>query len=78
MRRKYYNTCNNVLSSIVLITASAWAQGVQAATDEELEPCMNGGVSATGLYISQSVEDATMAQLSDAKEPDTLADESDC
>ena len=77
MKRKYYNTRNNVLSSIVLITASAWAQGVQAATDEELEPCMNGEVSATGLYVSQSVEDAMITKLSDTKEPGTLADKSD-
>lgn len=29
--------------------------------DHELEPCINGGVSATGLYPSQTIENAALA-----------------
>ena len=34
-----------------------------AAEDHELEPCINGGVSATGLYPSQAIEDAALSNI---------------
>jgi hypothetical protein len=61
-----------------LFAAFILTQGVQAATELDIEPCMNGGVSATGLYVSQSVEDTMMKQLVDAEGPDAQADEADC
>lgn len=40
-----------------MFAAIVWAQGVQAVSEGDLEPCINGGVSATGLYASQAEED---------------------
>lgn len=34
----------------------------ESARDLSLEPCMNGGVSASGLYASQAEEDAAFAK----------------
>jgi hypothetical protein len=34
-----------------------------ADQDFELEPCINGGVSATGMYSSQAVEDAALSNI---------------
>jgi hypothetical protein len=41
-----------LLSCLSLVVASV------AAAAESLEPCINGGVSATGNYPSQELEDA--------------------
>ena len=57
MRRKCYKSYKTVLSSITILAATAWAQSAQAVTEEDLEPCLNGAVSATGLYASQAEED---------------------
>lgn len=78
MKRNCYNTRKTVLNSIALLAVFIVTQGVQAATELDLEPCMNGGVSATGLYVSQSVEDERMDHLVDAEEPDAQADDTDC
>jgi hypothetical protein len=78
MKRNCYNPRKTVLSSIVLFAAFALAQGVQAATEEDLEPCINGGVSATGLYVSQRVEDKMSEHLVSVEEPDAQADDEDC
>ena len=57
MKRNCYRSHKTILSSIAMLATIVWAQGVQAATEEDLEPCINGGVSATGLYASQAEED---------------------
>jgi hypothetical protein len=45
-----------VLTASILITASVWA------TDERsLEACLNGEVSASGLYPTQAIEDQVLA-----------------
>jgi hypothetical protein len=56
MKRNCYKSHKTILSSIAMLAATTLAQGVQAATEEDLEPCINGGVSATGLYASQAEE----------------------
>jgi hypothetical protein len=56
MKRNCYKSHKTILSSIAILAATVLAQGVQAATEEGLEPCINGGVSATGLYASQAEE----------------------
>lgn len=56
MKHKGYKSHKTILSSIAILAATALSAGVQAATDEDLEPCINGGVSATGLYASQAEE----------------------
>jgi len=57
MKRNCYKSYKTVLSSITILAAFSWAQGVQATTEEDLEACINGAVSATGLYASQAEED---------------------
>ena len=57
MKHNCCKSCKAVLNSIAMFAATALALGVQAATDEDLEPCINGGVSSTGLYASQAEED---------------------
>jgi hypothetical protein len=39
---------------------------------------MNGGVSASGLYVSQKVENEMTKRISSAEEPDAPADDADC
>jgi hypothetical protein len=41
-----------ILTAGLLATAPAWA-----ASDHALEPCINGEVSASGLYPTQAAED---------------------
>ena len=57
MKRNCRKSHKTFLSSIAMLATIIWTQGVQAAMDEDLEPCINGGVSATGLYASQAEED---------------------
>jgi hypothetical protein len=49
-----------------LLIASMGATGAVLAAEQvpnlSLEPCMNGGVSASGLYASQAEEDAALAE----------------
>ena len=73
MGRNDHNLRNAVSTVIVLFAAFALTQTVQAATEEDLEPCINGGVSATGLYVSQAEEDRTM--LSELVDSDQIFDE---
>ena len=56
MKSKCYKSHKTVLGSIAILAVTALTQGVQAATEYDLEPCINGGVSETGLYASQAEE----------------------
>lgn len=53
---------------ITFLSMTGWltiASGTYAANEEDshrLEPCLNGEVSATGLYPTQAEEDAALAQ----------------
>ena len=53
---------------IIVMSMTGWltiASGTYAAQVEEshrLEPCLNGEVSATGLYPTQAEEDAALAK----------------
>ncbi|MGB5275776.1 MAG: hypothetical protein WBO73_06390 [Gammaproteobacteria bacterium] len=78
MKHNCYNTRKNIPGSIALFAAFVLTQGAQAATELDLEPCINGGVSATGLYVSQRAENEMMEHLVDAEEPASQADDSDC
>ncbi len=57
MKRNCYKSHKTILSSIAMLATIVWAQSALAVTEEDLEPCINGGVSATGLYASQAAED---------------------
>ena len=62
----------NVIFATVLITAGsavANANDSQAGISDPnlLEPCMNGGVSATGLYPSQEIEIAAFELIEQEK-----------
>ena len=57
MKRNCYKSHKTILSSIAMLATIVWTQGVLAVTEEDLEPCINGGVSATGLFASQAAED---------------------
>lgn len=46
-----------IFGSIVIAAAFALSQNVQASTSDDFEPCINGGVSENGLYVSQEQED---------------------
>ena len=53
----------NTITSIsvaILFSASTAVINTALADDHELElePCINGGVSASGLYVSQELEDS--------------------
>ena len=39
------------------------AAAVAADQDLDLEPCINGGVSATGMYETQALEDAASRDI---------------
>ena len=47
-------------TGVILLTCSfiSLASDLSPDDDIDLEPCMNGGVSATGLYETQALEDA--------------------
>mgnify|MGYP003572226569 CR=1 FL=1 len=47
----------SVFGSVVLAAAFALSQNVLASTSVDYEPCINGGVSENGLYVSQEQED---------------------
>ena len=47
----------SVFGSVVLAVAFALSQNALASTSDDFEPCINGGVSENGLYVSQEQED---------------------
>ena len=56
-------TMTNLLFAGTLATCLTVTNPLAAAPgDAELEPCMNGGVSASGLYPTQAQEDAAIKQ----------------
>ena len=48
--------------TIILVALPLTAVGSQEK-DLELEPCINGSVSASGLYVNQALEDAAKARV---------------
>ncbi len=62
-----YNKSRNLaiaFSLSILFTAPVVLADNQAY---ELEPCINGGVSATGMYPSQVIEDAALSDINVAE-----------
>jgi hypothetical protein len=57
----------NLLALSVFSCSLAFAS-TAVAEDLSLEPCMNGGVSSTGLYASQAGEDRAKAAYAEAYE----------
>ncbi len=51
----------STLKAITLIAALSAIGSVSAGETRGLEPCLNGEVSASGLYPSQAIEDAVRA-----------------
>lgn len=47
----------NKLACVALLGATVSMGNVYAYGKLELEPCMNGGVSSTGMYPTQALED---------------------
>jgi len=54
----------------VFLTLSMSTVGHADEQDYELEPCINGGVSATGLYPSQAIENTALADVNLAENSD--------
>ena len=50
------------MSKSIILGAVLVAGQAIAADTLELEPCINGGVSASGLFVSQAQEDAYRTQ----------------
>ena len=48
--------------TMILVALPLTAVGAQEK-DLELEPCINGSVSASGLYVKQALEDAAKARV---------------
>jgi len=64
MDRNSYKSRKTLSTLLALLASFGVTQGIAAADPEELEPCINGGVSETGLYVSQAQEDkATRKEL---------------
>lgn len=69
----FNTTLRLLVCACVTLSASAWAVDITARSNEKglgqwqqtalYEPCMNGGVSAGGLYPSQMAEDKWKATL---------------
>ena len=57
---------------LIMLVALGFAGAVYA--NPELEPCLNGDVSASGKYVSQQTEDRIMAEM--AEEPCLVGDQS--
>ena len=57
---------------VIIILLTCWISTVQAESVEnlDLEPCINGGVSATGNYPSQAAEDHALARSEVSKSED--------
>lgn len=51
----------STLKAITLIAALSAIGSVSAGETRSLDPCVNGEVSASGLYPSQAIEDAVRA-----------------
>jgi len=54
------------IGAITLYLLLTSMNGSAIAEALDLEPCINGGVSSTGLYVSQALEDEAVAR---AEEP---------
>ena len=54
----------------VFLTLSISTVGHADEKDYELEPCINGGVSATSLYPPQAIENAALADVNLAENSD--------
>ena len=64
MDRNSYNSRKTLSILLALLALFGVTQGIAAADPEDLEPCINGAVSETGLYVSQAQEDkATRKEL---------------
>lgn len=46
-----------------VLSAGGNLLAAESAVDLSLEPCMNGAVSASGLYPTQAAEDVAFAEL---------------
>jgi hypothetical protein len=57
MDRNSYKSRKTLSILLTLLASFGVTQGIAAADPEELEPCINGGVSETGVYVSQAQED---------------------
>lgn len=57
MDRNSYKSRKTLSTLLALLALFGATQGTAAADPEELEPCMNGSVSETGLYVTQAQED---------------------
>jgi hypothetical protein len=71
------NTMTHLLSAgMIAASLAATTPAAAAPGDYELEPCINGKVSATGMYPTQAQEDAalkTERELAEETRDDTIA-----
>jgi hypothetical protein len=60
--------------SLVVAGGAVLLSSALVAAELSLEPCINGGVSATGLYASQPLEDAAHVAITQTWELEPCID----
>jgi len=60
------NRCTYKTMSLVVAGGAVLLSSALVAAELSLEPCINGGVSASGLYASQTEEDLAKDVIADA------------
>jgi hypothetical protein len=70
MNAMFHNTARTLVMAGAFLTLSVSTISHADEQDHELEPCINGGVSATGLYPSQAIENAALADVNLAENSD--------
>ena len=57
------NRCTHKTMSLVVAGGAVLLPSALVAAELSLEPCINGGMSATGLYASQALQNAAHAAV---------------